>query len=43
MGKISRMNLPDNPWLLMLPRWAFAVCLGMVVALYLFFIYGWLR
>jgi Mg2+ and Co2+ transporter CorA len=43
IGGLFGMNLADNPWPFTLPQVAFSVCLGMIVALYLFFIKGWLR
>lgn len=43
VGGLLGMNLIDNPWHFTLPQVAFSVCLGMIVALYFFFIKGWLR
>jgi Mg2+ and Co2+ transporter CorA len=43
IGGLFGMNLIDNPWPFTLPEVAFAVCFGMIVALYFFFVKGWLR
>jgi hypothetical protein len=43
VGGLLGMNLIDNPWPVTLPQVAFGVGLGLVVALYLFLIKGWLR
>lgn len=43
VGGLLGMNLVDNPWSFTLPQVAFSVCLGMIVALYFFFVKGWLR
>lgn len=43
IGGLFGMNLVDNPWPFTLPQVAFAVCFGMVLCIYLFFVKGWLR
>ena len=43
VGGLLGMNLTGNPWPLTLPQVTFAVCLGMVLCLYVFFVKGWLR
>jgi Mg2+ and Co2+ transporter CorA len=43
IGGLFGMNLIDNPWPFTLPQVAFAVCFGMIVGLYFFFVKGWLR
>jgi Mg2+ and Co2+ transporter CorA len=43
IGGLFGMNLVDNPWPFTLPQVAFAVCFGMVLCLYFFFVKGWLR
>lgn len=43
IGGLFGMNLIDNPWPFTLPQVAFAVCFGMVLCIYFFFVKGWLR
>jgi len=43
IGGLFGMNLIDNPWPFTLPQVAFAICFGMVLCLYFFFVKGWLR
>ena len=43
VGGLLGMNLADNPWPATLPQVAFGVFWGMAVALYVFFIKGWIR
>lgn len=43
VGGLFGMNLIDNPWPFTLPQVAFTICFAMVVALYVFFVKGWLR
>lgn len=43
IGGLFGMNLNGNPWPFTLPQVTFAVCLSMVLGLYLFFVKGWLR
>jgi len=43
VGGLLGMNLIDNPWPLTLPQVGFAVSMGMLLALYVFFVKGWVR
>ena len=43
VGGLFGMNLADNPWPFTLPQVAFAIGTSMVLALYFFFVKGWLR
>ena len=43
VGGLFGMNLADNPWPFTLPQVAFAIGTAMVLALYFFFVKGWLR
>jgi Mg2+ and Co2+ transporter CorA len=43
VGGLLGMNLVGNPWPATLPQVAFGVFWGMALALYIFFIKGWIR
>jgi len=43
VGGLLGMNLAGNPWPATLPQVAFGVFWGMALALYIFFIKGWIR
>ncbi len=43
VGGLLGMNLAGNPWPATLPQVAFGVLWGMALAVYLFFIKGWIR
>lgn len=43
VGGLLGMNLVGNPWPATLPQVAFGVLWGMAVAVYLFFVKGWIR
>jgi hypothetical protein len=43
IGGLFGMNIEGNPWPLTLPQVTFAVSIGMLLCLYVFFAKGWLR
>ena len=43
VGGLLGMNVVGNPWPVTLAQVAFGVATGMVLLLYVFFVWGWLR